>query len=157
MNDIKSVTQDMIFFLKENVLMKDTYFDSGYVYEGRNLSPRKIIVTGKIGKAKIGDSSIGNCIGENLFGKAMELTLDFCIYCGRGRSGADCEEVFSKIVEALMVKDKGLYIKEITAEKISYIKEAGVLQMPFKMSVDYYITKENQTIAISDFLLRSGN
>ena len=157
MNNIKSITQDIIFYLRENVLIPDVVFDSGFVYKCRNLFPRKIIVTGKIGSAKISDSGIGNCIGTALFGKTMELTLDFCIYCGRGRDASDCEEVFSKIIEALMLKDKGLYVKEIIADKVSYIKEAEALAMPFKIGLDYYITKENQTIAISNVLLRSDN
>ena len=99
-----------IYDIKNNEL-----FDSGFVYKFRNLFPRKIVVTGKIGSAKISDSGIGNCVGTALLGKTMELTLDFCIYCGTGRNASDCEEVFSKIIEALLLKDKGLYVKEIIA------------------------------------------
>lgn len=157
MSDIQKVTNDIIFYLKENLLEEDIDFDSGFVFKSRNLYPNKVIVTGKIGKAKILDSGIGNCVGNNLFGKTLELGLDFCIYCGRGKSANNCEKVFSKIIEALMLRDNGLYIKEINSDKVSYLREAQALCMPFRVSIDYYITKENKTIPVSDFLLRSEN
>ena len=152
---MKQVVNELLMFLKNKVPIKNGSFVAGFVCEEHCLGNDEIIVAGKIGKVKCKEEAMGAYLGGRQSGKKVELTLDFCIYAGKKKTAMDCENLFADIMEQLMICDNSLYIKEMTSEKVSYEDDGEVLRLPFNMKVDYYVTKEHQTIAIDEFLVRS--
>ena len=91
--------------------------------------------------------------GDELYGRAVELTLALDLYAPRDGGESACQEAFARMAEALACRGiAGLTVTEVTGGRVEFVAKDGLYRLPVTCRCGgWMVARVDDSGAFTDF------
>ena len=148
-----AVVEKIISLFSEDENLSDITFLSSYPSTDKPVPMDRTYVTVGFRGAKIATNSFGDYQGESLnsvmYGRRAEINIGIKIYCPLKEGGNMCADVFSRLCDSLMFRDRGFAIEKAQCGKINFDMDVSAMSLEAEIEIKSIIGGREQSLAIN--------